>query len=119
MKKILVLVALFLVLPTFAYAISLGMPFGGRVTVIHTPTNVVCSSDIEASPFTIMPVGSSSSGPWSKTFGKINIGLIVPSAWILGKYMPAEECMQYNAVEANPYPTSQTNFYGTSIPKGI
>lgn len=118
MKKILVFAALFLVFPVFTYAVSSVMIFGGRVTVIHTPENVLCSSDIEASPFTIMPVGTSSSGPWSKTYGKINIGLVVPNAWILGKYTPSEDCTQYNGTEANPYPTSQTNFYGTSIPKG-
>ena len=119
MKKILVFAALFLVIPTFAHALAVGMPFGGRIILIHTPENVACSSDLEASPFKIMPVGAAASGPWSKMYGQVNIGLVTTTAWILGKYKPSEDCMAVEPpAEPTIYPTMQTNFYGTSIPKG-
>ncbi len=96
------------------------IPFGGLVTTIHVPPNVACWTDLVSSPFTIMPVGIASPTPWSKMYGVVNVGLITPGAWIIGRYRPSVEgCVQVDGPEAHPFPTFQTDFYGTSIPKPV
>lgn len=119
MKKILFFTIPLLALPMFAFALGSVVPFGGRVTSFHIPPNVACWGDLVSSPFTIMPTGAASPGPWSKSYGLINVGLILPSAWMLGLYRPATECVQIDGPEAHPFPTMQTDFYGTSIPKPV
>lgn len=121
MKKILFVTIPLLALPMFAFAFGTSLiPFGGRVVAVHVPPNVACWTDLVSSPFSIMPVTASPAAPWSKMYGLVNVGLITPGAWILGKYRPTVEgCVQVNGPEANPFPTLQTDFYGTSIPKPV
>jgi hypothetical protein len=119
MKKILFLTIPLLLLPVFAFAFGPAAPFGGRIYVTHMPPNVACSGDLIASPFYMIPVGGVSYGPWSKLYGQINIGFITPTAWILGMYRPSEDCVQVDGPEAHPFPTLQTDFYGTSVRKPL
>ena len=119
MKKILILAVLIIAMPISAFAVSTGViPFGGRVYGV--PSNVRCPGDpLGLSPFGIVPVSVSSPLWWSKSYGLVNVGIVAPSAWILGKYRPSLECVQVNGPEANPFPTFQTDFYGTSVPKPV
>ena len=119
MKKTLILLFVLLVLPIFTYALGTRTPFGGRITRVHSPENVVCDPDPTYSPFWIKPVCSASPGPWSTSKGKVNVGMIGPRAWVLGMYVPVVECTEYNGESANPYPTTRTNFYGTSLKKVV
>lgn len=120
MKKILILAILIVAMPLSALAVSTSiLPFGGFVGLTHIPPNVGCASDLTASPFWMIPAGISPPGPWSKSYGLINVGLVTPGAWILGKYRLSWDCVQVNGPEVHPFPTFHTDFYGTSIPKPI
>lgn len=119
MKRIIVISAMLYLAYSFfpVFAFDLPTPFGGRINSVKMPPNVTCPGDFSdnpSSPFYISPVGKSSSGPYSRSVGRINVGKIVSGAWILGFYRPASNCVQENGPEANPYPTLETNFYGTS-----
>lgn len=120
MKKILFITIPLLALPIITFAFGLNIPFGGRVMTTHIPPNVVCYGDLTASPFTQNTVGVTPPAMnWSKMYGQYNVGIILPSAWMLGFYTISSDCVQVDGPEAHPYPTLQTNFYGTSIRKPV
>jgi hypothetical protein len=107
-------------IPLATYAFGGIVPFGGRIVLTHQPPNVVCPGDPMGSPFTIVPVSKSSPVDWSTSLGFVNVGLVAPTGWILGLYRPAYECvMGTGFTGGTPYPTFQTDFYGTSIPKPL
>lgn len=99
-------------IPFFAFAFS-AMPFGGRITTVKTPPTVQCGTGI-SSPFWIVPV-TGTAGPWSALPGPVNVGQIVPNAWILGLIMPGTGSCMTTTPPPVLFPTTTTNFYGTSI----
>lgn len=107
---ILFILAVIVPLTTFAFG---AVPFGGRITAIKAPPAIQCVTNVN-SPFTIMPVRGPV-GPWSALPGQVNVGQIVPNAWIIGLIFPTSgSCM----TTTNPpafFPTTTTHFYGTSI----
>ncbi len=97
--------------PLSALAIS---PFGGKIITTKTPPNVQCGISL-VSPFTISPINTSSlPGPWSTLPGRVNIGVITPNAWILGMMSPIPGACMTTSVPPVPFPTTVTDFYGTS-----
>lgn len=103
---------IFLLAPLFLFAQGL-RPFGGRVITVKTPPTVQCGTNL-ASPFMIAPAGASLPGPWSALPGPVNVGQIVPNAWILGLIFPGPgTCV--SGTPPSPFPTTTTNFYGTSF----
>lgn len=111
---------LLVALPVATFAFSTPLPFGGRITVVKTPPNVECTGDPLYSPFEIMPVGGGTQdpGPWSALPGLINVGTIGVTGWIIGMITTpvSTDCTQYDGEEAHPYPTTATDFWGTSLP---
>lgn len=101
--------------PLFLFAM-MPVPFGGRITTVKTPPTVECATDI-TSPFMIAPV-MGLPGPWSAFPGQVNIGRIIPNAWILGLIVPGPGTCVLPATPPVPFPTTTTNFYGTSAPVG-
>lgn len=110
-----VAMGIFLV-PNKSFALGL-TPFGGRITSVRTPANVQCGTSLE-SPFMISPVVGMP-GPWSAMPGQVNVGRIVPQAWIMGLAMPAPGICMTTSVPSVPFPTATTNFYGTSATLGF
>lgn len=105
-----------LVVPNLTFAFGL-TPFGGRITSVRTPATVQCGTSLE-SPFMITPaVGMP--GPWSALPGRVNVGRIVPQAWILGLVTPGPGGCMTTSVPPVLYPTTTTNFYGTSATFGF
>lgn len=97
--------------PLFSFAIGL-LPFGGRVVSVKTPPTAQCGISM-TSPFIIIP-SAGSAGPWSTLPGPVNVGQITPNAWILGLILPGTGlCVE--GMSSTPFPTTTTNFYGTSI----
>jgi hypothetical protein len=101
----------FLFIPESVFALGV-TPFGGRITAVRTPPTVQCGTSIE-SPFMINPV-IGAPGPWSTFPGRVNAGKIVPGAWIMGLMLPAPGACVTTTTPPAPFPTTATNFYGTS-----
>lgn len=110
-----VVITLFILVPMSAFAF--GIPFGGRITTIKTPPTVQCATNVN-SPFMIMPV-KGVAGPWSAMPGPVNVGQIVPNAWILGLIFPGTGTCMTTTPPPAPFPTTTTNFYGTSMGGGF
>lgn len=88
--------------------------FGGRITNTNTPPNVTCVTD-SASPFYIqMAKGSSGgSGPWSALQPPV-VGTVNANAYILGLLAYGTGSCVTDSTPPVAYPTSTTNYYGTS-----
>ena len=111
LTKILICLAVF-VFPFSTFAFGL-QPFGGRIVSVHVPPTVTCLTNVQSSPFMITPVRGPS-GPWSAMFGLVNVGQITPSAWILGFIQAGSGSCVTDSSPPVSYPTTVTNFYGTS-----
>jgi len=105
------LLFVFATIPTFVFAFGV-QPFGGKITTVHTPATVTCTTNIQ-SPFMIVPV-TGLPGPWSAMFGIVNVGQITPGAWILGLTIPGSGGCVTDSAPPLLFPTTTTNFYGTS-----
>ncbi len=99
---------------TFAFGLT---PFGGRITSVRTPATAQCGTSLE-SPFMISPVVGMP-GPWSTMPGQVNVGRIIPQAWIMGLVMPGPGGCVTTSLPPVPFPTATTNFYGTSATLGF
>lgn len=109
--KIFVLLAI-ISLPLSSFAL-VSIPFGGRITSVRTPPIVQCGSNA-MSPFMITP-SYGVPGPWSAIPGPINVGQIVPGAWILGLQTTIPGTCFTTTMPPMYYYTNTTNFYGTSV----
>lgn len=105
-----------LIFPFATFAFTGFQPFGGRITTVKTPPNVLCTTNTQ-SPFMISPV-IGSVGPWSAMFGTVNIGQITPGAWILGLIQSGPGSCVTESTPPVAYPTTVTNFYGTNMGSG-
>lgn len=121
--KVFICLAVF-IFPLFTFAFGSLQPFGGRITTVKLQPappgiSITCPSNVQ-SPFMISPVFGPA-GPWSAMVGPINVGQITPGAWILGLIQAGPgTCEQLNnpPLTPTPYPTTVTDFYGTSAGSG-
>ncbi|MEZ4113861.1 MAG: hypothetical protein R3B65_00085 [Candidatus Paceibacterota bacterium] len=102
----------------FVLAAGAMIPFGGRIAQAPIP-GAACPSSVvfePTSPFAIVPV-MGIPGPFSAIPGPTGFGQVVPSAWILGLYLPTPipDC----TVAVPPVgaaPVFKATIFGTSVP---
>jgi hypothetical protein len=111
MKKIVIFVlSVSVSLTPFVAFAGIGLPFGGLVLTSPTP-GATCPSGAPVSPYAITPLAGLP-GLYVSTQWVAGVGLITPSAYILGLYVPTPipEC-----VSVPPFNNAfHTTIYGTN-----
>lgn len=98
------------------------IPFGGRVFEAPLP-GAICPTTVAfepTSPFAIVPVGVGIPGPFSALPGPTGFGQVIPTAWILGLYLPTPvpDCTA-PVPPAGLAPVFKSLIFGTSVPLPI
>jgi len=106
-----------LFLPRSAEAVSIFLPFGGKVISIIAP-GVTCTQG--EGPITIRPVGIAPTTPYAVTLATKRYlhSVITPGVWILGLYNPIPN-MFVCATDTIPpvsVPVFPIFIFGTSLP---
>jgi|GEM_PF-3988274 len=90
-------------------------PFGGRIITAPTP-GVECPAGKQPSPFTLWNLATMTPTLMVGDQNSKSFGQIMPSAWILGLYIPilVSEC-QTTSTPSAPVPGYRTYLHGTSM----